>query len=124
MGPLSVTLTDAGTADPLFAGVPGDFAAYGGHKEAMAGAAARAPCCWPSRRPARCRRSGSGSNVYATQFHPELDLAGICTRIDVYRHAGYFEPDQADVLKRAGRGGRGHPPAAPAPRNFVAAHAR
>ena len=31
--------------------------------------------CWPRRPPARCRRSGWGSNVYATQFHPELDVA-------------------------------------------------
>ena len=35
VGPLSVTLTPEGEADPLFAGVPTDFAAYGGHKEAM-----------------------------------------------------------------------------------------
>ena len=40
-----------------------------------------------------------GSHVYATQFHPELDAAGLCTRIDVYKHAGYFEPGQADELK-------------------------
>jgi GMP synthase (glutamine-hydrolysing) len=40
-----------------------------------------------------------GSNAYATQFHPELDAPGMCTRIDVYKHAGYFEPDQADELK-------------------------
>ncbi len=55
-----------------------------------------------------------GRNVYATQFHPELDLVGIRTRIDVYRHAGYFEPDQADVLHGARRRGRGHPPGGPA----------
>ena len=41
VGPLSVTLTDAGKADPLFAGLPDDFAAYGGHKEALRRAAAR-----------------------------------------------------------------------------------
>ena len=37
--------------------------------------------------------------MYATQFHPELDAAGLCTRIDVYKHAGYFQPEQADELK-------------------------
>jgi GMP synthase (glutamine-hydrolysing) len=40
-----------------------------------------------------------GSHVYATQFHPELDAVGLCTRIDVYKHAGYFEPGQATELK-------------------------
>jgi GMP synthase (glutamine-hydrolysing) len=40
-----------------------------------------------------------GANVYATQFHPELDVPGICTRIDVYKHAGYFHPHEVDDLK-------------------------
>jgi GMP synthase (glutamine-hydrolysing) len=44
-----------------------------------------------------------GEHVYATQFHPELDVEGICIRIDVYREYGYFEPAGADDLKRAAR---------------------
>jgi GMP synthase (glutamine-hydrolysing) len=53
-----------------------------------------------------------GSAIYATQFHPELDAAGLCTRIEVYKHAGYFEPEQADELKaRARRSKVTHPPA-------------
>ena len=47
-----------------------------------------------------------GRHVYATQFHPELDIHGLCTRIDVYRHAGYFEPDQAESVKEMARAGR------------------
>ena len=47
-----------------------------------------------------------GQHVYATQFHPELDIDGLCTRIDVYRHAGYFEPDQAESVKEMAPGGR------------------
>ena len=47
-----------------------------------------------------------GRNVYATQFHPELDIDGLCTRIDVYRHAGYFEPEQAETVKATARAGR------------------
>jgi GMP synthase (glutamine-hydrolysing) len=38
------------------------------------------------------------SNVYATQFHPELDVAGLVTRVHVYQHAGYFPPEQRDEL--------------------------
>jgi GMP synthase (glutamine-hydrolysing) len=53
-----------------------------------------------------------GSNVYATQFHPELDAAGLCTRIDVYKNAGYFAPGQAAQLKAlAHRSDVTHPPA-------------
>ena len=44
-----------------------------------------------------------GSNVYATQFHPELDLEGVCTRIEVYKDAGYFPPSEAETLKRRSR---------------------
>lgn len=103
VGPLSVTLTAEGRADPLLAGLPDEFAAYGGHKEAMAepppGAvrlATSASC------PVQAFRVGR--NVYATQFHPELDLAGVCTRIEVYKGAGYFAPEEADALKARSRG--------------------
>ena len=39
-----------------------------------------------------------GERVYATQFHPELDFAGLSTRVSVYRNAGYFPPETADAL--------------------------
>jgi GMP synthase (glutamine-hydrolysing) len=97
VGPLSVTVTPDGLADPLFAGVPTDFAAYGGHKEAMVrlppGAVqlATSSAC-----PVQAFRVGS--NVYATQFHPELDFEGICTRIEVYKNAGYFDPAEGETL--------------------------
>ncbi len=39
-------------------------------------------------------------------------MPGIEARIDVYKHAGYFEPDEADVLKaRARASSVVHPPA-------------
>jgi GMP synthase (glutamine-hydrolysing) len=37
-------------------------------------------------------------NLYATQFHPELDVPGIVTRVNVYRDAGYFPPAQVREL--------------------------
>ena len=102
VGPLAVRLTPEGEADPLFAGVPAAFAAYGGHKEALArlpeGAvslATSAAC------PVQAFRVGQ--HVYATQFHPELDLVGVCTRIDVYKDAGYFPPGEAETLKELSR---------------------
>jgi GMP synthase (glutamine-hydrolysing) len=103
VGSVQVTLTPQGRRDPLLRQLPATFEAFTGHKEAIsrlpghAVLLASSPGC-----PVQAFRIGS--NVYATQFHPELDVAGLCTRIEVYKHAGYFDPDQADELKaQAGR---------------------
>jgi GMP synthase (glutamine-hydrolysing) len=105
IGRATITLSPEGRADPLLADLPDEFEAFLGHKEAMTelprGAvnlASSAAC------PVQAFRIGE--HVYATQFHPELDVHGLCTRIDVYKHAGYFEPDQADSLKEMARQGR------------------
>ena len=97
VGATRIALTDAGRADPVFAGMPAEFDAFVGHKEAVrvpppgAVVLATSAAC-----PVQAFRVGR--NVYATQFHPELDVPGIETRIDVYRHAGYFAPDEVDAL--------------------------
>ncbi len=98
VGPLSVTLTPEGEKDPVFAGMPTDFAAYGGHKEAMVRLPSHAVLLATS---AACpvQAFRVGRNVYATQFHPELDLEGIHTRIEVYKNAGYFDPGEAEAVK-------------------------
>ena len=44
-----------------------------------------------------------GANVYATQFHPELDAESLATRIDAYRSYGYFPPEEAEALKAVAR---------------------
>ena len=44
-----------------------------------------------------------GRNVYATQFHPECDVAGISTRILAYADHGYFAPDELDLTLAAVR---------------------
>ncbi len=102
VGPLSVALTPHGLADPVFAGLPAEFSAYGGHKEALsvlpdhATHLATSPNC-----PVQAFRIGR--NVYATQFHPELDLAGLLTRIRVYSSFGYFRPHETDALQAKAR---------------------
>lgn len=102
VGPVTVTVTADGRGDPLFADVPDTFGAYGGHKEAIAELPSNAVNLATSTAcPVQAFRVGS--NVYATQFHPELDLDGLCTRIDVYQHYGYFPPETADELKAAAR---------------------
>ncbi|MEW5809970.1 MAG: glutamine amidotransferase [Actinomycetota bacterium] len=102
VGPITVELTAAGRADPLFAGLPDTFDAFGGHKEAASvlpdhvARLASSPAC-----PVQAFRVGA--NVYATQFHPELDADGLCTRIDAYKNDGYFAPETANALKDAAR---------------------
>ncbi|WP_417719864.1 glutamine amidotransferase [Salipiger sp.] len=97
VGHVACTRTDAGTRDPLLDGLPETFSAFVGHKEAVQhlpdGAVhllASAPCPFQMIR--------HGENVYATQFHPEADAAGFETRIRIYRHKGYFPPEEADAL--------------------------
>lgn len=97
IGAVPVTLTEEGHSDPLLDGVPHTFDAYVGHKEACrvlpAGATllAGSPTC-----PVQMFRVKQ--NLYATQFHPELDRPGIITRVHVYEHAGYFHPHEKDAL--------------------------
>ena len=99
---VEVTRTAAGAADPLLQGLPDTFAAFVGHKEAItvlppsATLLVRGETC-----PVQMFRVGQ--NVYATQFHPELDSASLQTRIDAYREFGYFPPEEAESLKAVAR---------------------
>ena len=93
VGAVPVTLTEAGRADPLLAGLSPVFDAFVGHKEAVrtpppgAVVLASSPGC-----PVQAFRVRQ--NLYATQFHPELDVAGMTARVEIYRHAGYFPPEE------------------------------
>jgi GMP synthase (glutamine-hydrolysing) len=100
VGPVGVELTDAGMADPLFAGMPRAFSAYGGHKEAISRLPGHAVALATSAA-APVQAFRVGENVYATQFHPELDLDGILTRIAVYATYGYFDPSEQEALGAA-----------------------
>jgi len=97
-----VTLTENGMADPLLAGMPGTFDAFVGHKEAISALPpeavllASSPGC-----PVQMFRVGE--NVYATQFHPELDVDGITTRIHAYAEHGYFLAEELDLTLAAVR---------------------
>lgn len=100
VGGMSVAVADAAQDDPLFAGAPEVFDAYGGHKEA-ASALPDDAVCLASSPDCPVQAFRVRTNVYATQFHPELDVDGICTRIDVYKDYGYFAPESAHELKTA-----------------------
>jgi GMP synthase (glutamine-hydrolysing) len=111
VGAVEITLTPAGRQDPLLSELPAAFEAFTGHKEAVSKLPGHAVLLASS---AGCpvQAFRVGGNVYATQFHPELDVAGLYTRIGVYKHAGYFDPDEADEIKaRAARSNITWPPA-------------
>ena len=121
VGTADCALTEAGRADPLLGGVPDKFQAFVGHKEALQalpdGCAhlVSAPSC-----PFQMVRHGQ--NVYATQFHPEADADGFRTRIEIYKHKGYFPPEDADALIEMCRRANVHAPEKVL-RNFIARYA-
>ncbi|RLK49687.1 glutamine amidotransferase [Microbacterium telephonicum] len=99
---VEVTRTDAGAVDPLLRDLPDSFTAFVGHKEAITRLPAsatlllRGDAC-----PVQMFRVGE--NVYATQFHPELDVDGITTRIRAYADHGYFAAHELDLTLAAVR---------------------
>lgn len=98
-----ITLTGEGRRDPVLGGLPGAFEAYVGHKEALTAVPPGATLLATS---ASCpvQAFRLGRNQYVTQFHPEMDRAALITRIEVYRHSGYFPADQVDgVIERISR---------------------
>ncbi|MBG0739843.1 glutamine amidotransferase [Paeniglutamicibacter antarcticus] len=98
IGAVQVSLTESGVVDPLLAGLPAQFQAFVGHKEACTQLPPHAVLLASS---ATCpvQMFRIKSNLYATQFHPELDVAGLLTRINVYRNAGYFPIDQLQQVQ-------------------------
>jgi GMP synthase (glutamine-hydrolysing) len=102
IGGIRIKLTRAGQEDPLFQRAGSSFGAYGGHKEAISKLPAHAvTLAYSERCPVQAFRVGR--RVYATQFHPELDLDGLATRIEVYKYAGYFKPEEADDVLATAR---------------------
>ena len=118
VGAADCRLTQAGTTDPLLAGMPERFAALVGHKEAVealpegCGHLVASETC-----PFQMIRHGR--NVYATQFHPEADADSFELRTRIYADRGYFEPGEAAGIVAAIRAADVSAPAAIL-KNFVA----
>ena len=102
IGPVEVRLTEAGQEDPLLGALPASFQAFVGHKEAVTllprGAVrlAESAAC-----PVQAFRIGT--RVWATQFHPELDVEGIVGRIRIYADFGYYAEGEGDALVATAR---------------------
>lgn len=93
---VEVVVSGDGLNDTLLKGLPPIFPAFVGHKE---GVGHLPDGVTELARSASCSQMVRvGSNVYATQFHPELDGPGLALRIQIYRDAGYFKPEEADSL--------------------------
>ena len=97
VGPSTCRLTPDGETDPITAGLTPVFQAFVGHKEAVQDLprdcvhlVASDPCPFQMIR--------WGQNVYATQFHPEADALDFEQRINIYKHHGYFPPQDAQRL--------------------------
>lgn len=122
LGAVEIELTEAGLQDPLLQGLPRTFTGFTGHKEAVRSLPAHAVLL---ARSATCpvHMFRIKANLYATQFHPELDAEGLVTRIDIYRHAGYFPPESAGELMAAARRSTVTEPMTVL-KNFVARYAR
>lgn len=122
VGTTHCVMTEDGAADPLLQGEPAEFDAFVGHKEALqelpegcVHLLASDSCPYQMVR--------FGQNVYATQFHPEADSDGFETRIRIYKHKGYFPPEDAQRLIDMCRAADVHRPEVIL-RNFVARYAR
>lgn len=97
VGGVRVKLTDDGRHDPLLTGFPDQIDVLCGHKEACDELPAGAILLLTGEAcPVQMFRVGK--NVYATQFHPEGDSEGFAVRIQVYKHHGYFPPEEAETL--------------------------
>lgn len=99
VGCITLEITDAGRQDKMLEGFPDRIEVLLGHKEA----------CDSTPEGATLLMTGSscpvqmfrvGENVYATQFHPEGDSEEFVLRINTYANHGYFEPHEAEALKK------------------------
>jgi len=99
VGCVALDITEEGKQDTLLAGFPAQIDVLLGHKEAVDTTPDGAVLLMTgSACPVQMFRVGK--NVYATQFHPEGDADEFSLRIDIYRNHGYFQPHEADELKK------------------------
>jgi len=96
-GGIEVQLTDAGKQDPLLCNLPDAFQALVGHKEACDATPPGATLLASSQAcPVQMFRVGS--NIYATQFHPESDANVFIKRAIAYKNNGYFSPEDVELI--------------------------
>ncbi len=96
-GAIDIFFSEHGKKDHLTKELPESFKAFGGHKESCQSVPPGAVLLASSKDcPVQMIRVGK--NVYATQFHPELDSEGLELRVNTYKYLGYFKPQDAHKL--------------------------
>ena len=94
---VTVSVTEEGEKDALLIGLPKQFLAFVGHKEACDNVPPSAVLLVSSK-PCPVQMFRIKKNIYATQFHPEADADEFILRIKIYKYHGYFPPEQAGEL--------------------------
>ncbi|WP_441389894.1 glutamine amidotransferase [Ancrocorticia sp.] len=117
-----IALTQEGRKDPITLGIPDNFDAYLGHTEAIRTLPASAILLATSG-PCPIQMFRVGTNMYATQFHPELDHDALAERLLAYDGHGYYPAGEAAVTI-AGLVGADVAPAHTLLRNFALRYAR
>lgn len=96
-GGTQVHLTAAAATDPLLADLPAEFEAFSGHTESIAQLpAALVPLATGPTCPVQMVRYGD--QVWAAQFHSELDAQALAVRMEFYKHHGYFAPEEFNAI--------------------------
>ncbi|MCX2744126.1 glutamine amidotransferase [Mangrovivirga sp. M17] len=99
VGYTEIHLNDDGREDPLFSGLPDSFIGFCGHKEACQTIPEEAVLLGSSDlSPVQIIRMKH--NIYAVQFHCELDGPGMAKRIVYYKNHGYFDPKESEAMIR------------------------
>lgn len=100
VGTFDVTLTEAGLADPILAGLPPTFAVQLGHHDRVScpGAtlvelARSARCPWQILKV-------EGKPIYGTQFHAEMDCEHMVDRLTMYRESYVGDASALAAIER------------------------
>lgn len=99
IGAVKIKLTEAGKSDELLTGLPANFMAYGGHNEACQNLPDGA-ILLASSDDCPVQMIRIGKNIYASQFHTELDAEGTLVRIEIYKNHGYFSPKDIETIRK------------------------
>ena len=84
IGTHELVITPAARADPVFGGLAASFKAQMGHEDRVKTLPSRATLLASSTLVANQAYRFDDAPVYCTQFHPELDAAGILARLSAY----------------------------------------
>ncbi len=100
---VDVILTEEGKEDKITNGISDKFRAIVAHKEAWQNAGEGVTVLAESEGcPFELMRVKN--NVYACQFHPDLDVGGLEFRLNIYKNFGYCDPDEIEEIIGGMRG--------------------